>query len=162
MDFIWDFVDPGLFVSHLVNFAILFFLFKKFLGDHLVNMIQERRALLDKVSNADVEYDRRIAEAEAEKKSLIDEGVDHKNKLIEEAKLSAQQKADSIVADAEKNADGIAKKAHEKAAKLETDLKNNFVDGVKQTAHVVVKKLFNKDVGLEEKYLDELVSEFAK
>jgi hypothetical protein len=41
-------------------------------------------------------------------------------------------------------------------------LKNGFVDGVKQTAHIVVKKLFAKDISLQETYLDELVNEFAK
>gem|GEM_PF-5958241 len=64
MDFIRDFVDPGLFVSHLINFLILFFLFKHFLGDHLTNAIKTRREQMAKMENVDAEYEKIINTAE--------------------------------------------------------------------------------------------------
>lgn len=155
-------INIGILVAQLVNFAIILWLFKKFVGDKLTAGIVARRAELAKAEDATKVYEETMAKAEEDKKLLIEEGLSHKQKLIEEAKLAANQKADGIVANAEKTASTIEKKAEEKAAKLESDLKNGFVDGVKQTAHVVVKKLFAKDVSLQEKYLDELVNEFAK
>ena len=155
-------INIGVLVAQLINFAIILRLFKKFVWDKLSASIVARRAELAKAEDATKVYEETMAKAEEDKKQLIEEGLAHKQKLIEEAKLAATQKADGIVAQAEKSAASIEKKAEEKAAKLESDLQNGFVDWVKQTAHVVVKKLFAKDVPLQEKYLDELVNEFAK
>ncbi len=155
-------INRGILVAQLVNFGVILWLFKKFLGDKMSAAIVHRRAELAKAADASKVYEETLAQAEQEKKVLIDEGVAHKAKLIEEAQLTAQQKADTIIAGAEKQAASIERKADEKAAKLEKELKDGFVDGVKHTAGLVVKKLFTKDTTLQEKYLDELVTEFAK
>lgn len=42
---------------------------------------------------------------------------------------------------------------------MKVELQNSWIDGVKQTAQVVVKKLFNKDLDLKKDYLDMLVKE---
>jgi len=52
--------------------------------------------------------------------------------------------------------------ASEKAQHLESELKNEFVEGVKYTAHRVVNKLFNKDIDLEEAYLEQLANEAVR
>ena len=93
---------------------------------------------------------------------MIEEGVQHKNKLIEEAKAVAEQKANALVEQAEKQAASITAQAEEKAQHLEKELKDGFVDGVKQTAHMVVKKLFNEDKQLKDDYVAGLVKEFVK
>jgi F-type H+-transporting ATPase subunit b len=155
-------INVGVLVAQLINFALILFLFKKFVGDNITKAIIARRAELAKAEDATKVYEETLAKAEEEKKVLIEEGLAHKNKLIEETKQSANQKAEGILAAAEKSAGHIASQAESKAAKLEAELKNGFVDGVKKTAHVVVKKLFEKDVALQEAYLDELVQEFAK
>lgn len=152
----------GILIAQLINFTLIFFAFKYFVGNKLILAIKKRREELAKAEDATKIYDEIMQQAELDKKALIDEGLDHKNKLLEEAKLSAIQKGDAIIHAAEKNAISITQQAKQKAAKLETDLKMWFVDGVKKTTHVVVKKLFDKDVNLQEKYLDELVGDFVK
>jgi hypothetical protein len=42
---------------------------------------------------------------------------------------------------------------------MKQELEQNRTDGVKQTALVVVRKLFDKDVSLQQEYLDMLVKE---
>jgi len=162
MDFIRDFVDPGLFVSHLINFLILFFLFKHFLGDHLTNAIKTRREQMAKMENVDAEYEKIINTAEWEKKKIIDEALAHKNNVVAQAEQTATLKADKIIADAGARASNIETEAQEKAGHIQKELEDGFVDGVKKTAHTVVKKLFDKDVKLQEEYLVELAKEFSK
>lgn len=153
----WDLV-----VAQTINFLILWWLFYKFLGKHLTKVIAERREMLHKADNAEQAYEAKIAEAEEEKRVILDKAVQHKQALAQEATLNAQQKADAILAQAEKQAENITQKAEKQAAQLESELQENFSDWVKKTAHVVLKKLFEKDVQLEEKYLDGLVKEFVK
>jgi len=155
-------INVGVLVAQLINFALILFLFKKFVGDSITKALLARRAELAKAEDATKVYEETLVKAAEEKKLLIEEWLVHKNKLIEEAKQAATQKADGIIASAEKSAARIASQAEDKATKLETELKKWFVDGVKKTTHVVVKKLFEKNVALQEKYLDELVQEFAK
>lgn len=149
-------------IAQLINFGILFFAFKYLVGDKLAKAIMTRREELKKAENASVLYDELLSKAEQEKKKLIDEGVSHKQKLVEEAKIVAEKKADNIVMQAKKQAEHIEKAAHEKAQYLESELKNNFVSGVKYTAHRVVRKLFDKDIHLEEQYLEQLAQEAVK
>jgi len=84
-----------LILAQVINFWILFFIFKKFLWDSLVATIKERKEELNKLWNV-----------EADVKAKMD---------------AAQEKADKIIADAkakilemEKNADSLVKKNKEK------------------------------------------------
>lgn len=155
-------INWSVFVVQLINFALVYWLFHRFVAKPLIESLLYRREQVRKAEHAEQVYEETLAKAEEEKKAIITEAVDHKNKLVEQAQIAAKQKADGIVQQAQKAAQHIEEKAQQKAQKLEQELKNDFVDGVKQTAHVVVKKLFDKDVDLQQKYLDTLVSEFAK
>ena len=121
MDFIRDFVDPGLFVSHLINFLILFFLFKHFLGDYLANMIKTRREQIKRLENVDSEYEKIISQAELEKKKIVDEAVAHKSNVIWQAEQAATLKSDKIIADANARAGVIEQEAKEKAWTIQKD-----------------------------------------
>ncbi len=124
--------------------------------------IKERRDELAKAADASKIYDETMAKAEADKKAMIDEAVAHKNNVVQQAELAAQNKSDKILADAQATAWRIQDEAKQQAGKLEKDLEDNFVTWVKKTAYSVVKKLFNTDVSLQEKYLEELAKEFRK
>lgn len=52
--------------------------------------------------------------------------------------------------------------AQQKAGRLEQELKDGFLDGVKHTTQLVVNKLFAKDVNLQDSYVESLVKEFNK
>lgn len=131
-------------------------------GDKLSQSIADRREELRKAEDATRIYEETMAKAETEKKVIIDEAVAHKNNVIAQAEQSATLKADKILADASTRAESLEQEAKEKAGLLEKELEENFVDGVKRTAHTVVRKLFDKDVSLQEEYLGELAKEFSK
>jgi F0F1-type ATP synthase membrane subunit b/b' len=155
-------LNRSVLIAQAINFLIILWLFKWLVGDKLATMIATRREELKKAEGANKIYEDIIHKAEAEKKALIDEAVAHKNSVIAQAEQAATLKADKIIADAGTRADNIASEAQEKAWRVEKELEENFIDGVKRTAHTVVKKLFDKDVSLQEEYLVELAKEFSK
>lgn len=155
-------LNRSILIAQAINFLIILWLFKWLIGDKLSKSIATRREELKKAEGAAKIYEDTMAKAEEEKKAMIDEAVAHKNSVVAQAEQAAVLKADKIIADAWARAEGIEKEAHEKASHIQKELEDGFVDGVKKTAHTVVKKLFDKDVNLQEEYLVELAKEFGK
>jgi F0F1-type ATP synthase membrane subunit b/b' len=87
--------------------------------------------------------------------------VQRKEEIVAEAALLAKKRADEIVALAEKQSERIQSEATQKAANLEKELKDGFVDGVRNTTKLIVTKLVNDDVTLQNTYIDGLVQEFV-
>lgn len=149
-------------LGQVINFAILFFLFRKFLTKPIVKAIEERRTLIKKLEGADLAYDKRMEEARQESDVVIQEGLRKKENLIAEAGVLATKRKDEILKEARLKANDIIKEAESKNNNLELELKNNFANGVKQTSLSVLKKLFTKDKQFQSAYLDEIVSEITK
>jgi len=59
-------------------------------------------------------------------------------------------------------ADKILSDAENKAKSLENELEKNFIDGVKKTSLLVVKKLLQKDKDIKKEYLNEAVKEVTE
>jgi len=100
-----DDLKLGVVIAQMINFWILFFIFKHFLGEKIVKAIEERRAHLSKFDDAEIQVKEKIEAAEKQAEELI---------------ISARNQAIEI----ESNADGIAKKNIEKSkekASMEAD-----------------------------------------
>lgn len=146
-------------VAQIINFLILFFLFKKFLTKPITTIIQDRRSLIIKLENADKVYDERLEAARLESKEIVQEWMNRKEKLIIEAWVLADKKRDEILADAKMQSEKVITGAKNRAKILETELEKNFVDWVKRTSLLVVKKLIQKDRDIKKDYLDEAIKE---
>lgn len=143
----------------LINFAILYRVLNKYASKPILNALEKRKTLMDKLENADQEYADMIAKAKEESQNIIADGMKHKNDIINEAKTLAEKTRDGIIENGHKEADKITKNAEHKAKLLEEDLTNKFADGVKSTTEVVVKKLIQKDTAIQSDYLDTLIKE---
>jgi len=148
--------------AQIINFWILFFLFRKFLTKPISDVIIERRALIKKLENADKAYDEKLEIAKLEARDIVQEWMDRKETLLTEAWILADKKKEEIIADAKVQSKKIMSNAESKAKTLEAELERNFSDGVKKTASLVVKKLINKDKKLQQEYLDEAIKEAIK
>ncbi len=155
-------LNRSLLIAQAINFLIILWLFKWLIGDKMSKAIAKRREELKKAEWAAKIYEETMAKAEEEKKAMINEAISHKNSVIAQAEQAATLKADKIIADAWARANLIEVEAKEKASHIEKELESSFVDGVKSTAHAVVRKLFDKDVSLQDEYLTELAKEFSK
>ncbi len=145
--------------AQIINFLILFFLFRKFLTKPITNIIHERRELIKKLENADKAYEEKLEIAKFEAKDIVQEGMDRKEKILLEAGLLADKKKEEIMSDAKIQSDKIIQTAEMKSKILESELEKSFVDWIKKTSLLVVKKLINKDKDIKKDYLDEAIKE---
>jgi len=60
-------------VAQIINFLILFFLFKKFLTKPIATIIEDRRDLIKKLENADKVYEEKLEDARLQAKNIINE-----------------------------------------------------------------------------------------
>ena len=67
MDIHWDLV-----IAWIINFLILVFLFRKLLGDKIVQEVEKRKALLEKLKKADDEYKKMIEFARKESYLILE------------------------------------------------------------------------------------------
>ena len=145
--------------AQIINFWILFFLFKKFLTKPISKVILERRALIKKLKNADKAYDEKLEIAKLEAREIVQDGIDRKDKLLSEAGLLADKKKEEMIAEAKIQSDKLLNNAESKAKTLESELEKSFVDGIKRTSLLVIKKLIKKDKDIKKEYLDAAISE---
>ena len=143
----------------IINLVIFFWLFRHFVGAKIAAALEERRALHQKLHNADAEYHNIITAAQAQKTLLIQEGIEHKQSLITEGQALAQKQSDSLISTATTQAQDIITNATHQSELMQSELQTHRAQSVKQTAGVIVHKLIGKDMALQSEYLDALVSE---
>lgn len=133
----------------LANLAILFFLVKKFLYKPVKNMLEKRRADIDK-EYSDAETARaeavRDRDAYAEKLSGAKSEADA---IISSAVSVAKARENEIVEDARKEAEGILHKAREDAElemrRAESAIKDEIVDVSALLTEKLLEREINKD-----------------
>ncbi len=157
----WDISIWGI-IAQIINFGILFFLFSKFLTKPITNMVEKRRELIKKLEQAELSYSEKINEAEEEKKTIINDAMIEKEKIIMEAWMLASKRKEEILDEAKNKANLLIEDAEVKSKHLWDELEKNFISSVKKTSKMVVNKLFNKDIELKEKYLDEILAWIKK
>lgn len=93
-------IDISLILAQLINFLILFFLFKRYVAVYLNKMIEQRNATVEKVQNFEQYYDKRVAELQDMEKKMIDEAKEEAQDLLEQAESISQKKASEVIAQA--------------------------------------------------------------
>lgn len=154
MDFHLDLILAG-----IVNFLLLVFLFRKLLGDKIVQEVEKRKAILEKLKRADDEYKKMIEFAHKESGLIIEKAEKRKKDLIHEAHLIAEEEKSKILKDAQHKADLVVADAEREGEKLEKELKENWVLSVKETSKKVVKRLLKHEKVLEDEYFGVLVED---
>lgn len=145
-----------------VNLVIFFWIFKYFFADKIISAVEERKQMLDKIKNAEKEYNDIVENAKSESESIINKALDHENKIIEEAKSTAEKKKEEIIQQAQKEADKIKDSAKEEFENYKKELEENWEEWVKRTSKEVVKKIFGEDKSLQDEYISKLAKDFKK
>ncbi len=144
----------------LFNIVLFLIIFKYFFADSIISAVDKRRQLLSKLKKAEQEYEEIIKNAEEKKQEILNQALEHKQKLIEEAKALAYTEREKIIKEASKQADEIVESAKAYWEKLKKELIENWERSLKETSKAVVLKLFENNIDLQEKYLDEVVKQF--
>lgn len=154
MDIHWDLVLAG-----VINFLVLVFLFRKLLGDKIVQEVERRKEMLEKLKKADDEYKKMIEFAHKESGLILEKAEKKKKDLIHEAHLIAEEEKSKIIKEAQHKAELMITDAKQDTEKLEKELKANWVASVKETSKKVVKRLLKHDKVLEDEYFGVLVED---
>ena len=103
-------------IFELINFAILFWLLKRYAYKPIVNALENRRKFIaDSLAEADAARSERD-KVVAERVEILEKARQHAAAIVTDARKEAEAKKNEIIADAESTADHIVEQA-----KRETD-----------------------------------------
>lgn len=127
-----DNLNLSVIVAQIINFLILFFLFKHFLWEKIVKAIEDRRAKLEALENSDELAKEKISDAEAEAKKIKDEARKAAQELQQKNDELIKRNTEIKLSEADKKAQAIIDSAirdieKERWSMLE-EIKNKVID----------------------------------
>ena len=152
-------IHVDLVLAWIINFLIIVLLFRKILWDKIVQQVEERKAMLKKLKKADDEYKKMIEFARKESDLIISKAEKRKDALIHEGHLIAEEDKKKIIKEWQYKVELMKADARRENEKLERQLKEEWVDSVKQTSKKVVKRLLKQDKELADDYFWVLVED---
>jgi len=152
-------IHVDLVIAWIINFFILVFLFRKLLWDKIVEQVEERKTMLEKLKKADDEYKRMIEFARKESDLIISKAEKKKEDLIHEAHLIAEEDKKRIIKEGQRKVELMKADAMRENEKLEKQLKEEWIESVKDTSKMVVKRLLKQDKELANEYFWVLVED---
>lgn len=152
-------IHVDLVIAWIINFLILVLLFRKILWDKIVQQVEERKTMLKKLKKADDEYKKMIEFARKESDLIISRAEKRKDALIHEGHLIAEEDRKKIIKEWQYKVELMKADARRENEKLERQLKEEWVDSVKQTSKKVVKRLLKQDKELADDYFWVLVED---
>lgn len=90
-------IDLWIVVAQIINFSILFFIFKKFVSDSMVDLVEERKALLDKLYKADIYYDEKVKNANTRSEQIINDAHKSAKELLTQSEEIASEKTQKML-----------------------------------------------------------------
>lgn len=104
--------------TQIVNFTILLFLLTKFAYKPILDLLENRRKLVDKGLKDAETAEKSLAKANEDSSKIIQDAYSEANKIIEEAKAGAATEAKEIVLKANDQADKVVARAQAEADSL--------------------------------------------
>ena len=125
-------LNYSIIIAQLINFGILYGIFKYFIADKLNARIAQRKQQLEKLRKAEEHYDEKMALAEENKKRMLEETRMTTSELMRESEAIAKQKASDIFAKANSDALAILEWGHREVEKerksMLAQMKEHIVD----------------------------------
>lgn len=132
-------------IAQLINFWILFWIFKHFLGDKLAAAISTRREQVESFDNTEKELAEKIEAAEAESKKILDDARNQANNITSDATELAKKSKEKIIAEAQMEADSKKKNALADIEKERLSMVNEMKDKVVDLSLKLNEKIFKDE-----------------
>jgi len=130
-------------LAQIINFWIIFFIFKYFLWDKIVSIIEKRREQLASLDNSDSVVAKKMMEAEEESKKLIDEARQKAHSIETTSEDLAKKEYARKLKEAEAKAQAIEDSATRDIEKQKIDMVNSLKDRVLEISLQLNSKLFD-------------------
>lgn len=132
-------------LASLINFWIVFFVFKYFLGEKIVSIIEERRGSVKALEEAEDVAKSKLEEAQKEVDSIIEEARKKASEIQSYAEELAKQNSNAIIERSEKEAAFLLDNARSQIEKEKLDMENNMKDKILDLSLKLNSKIFNKE-----------------
>mgnify|MGYP005985881273 FL=1 len=140
-----DDLKLGVVIAQIINFGILFFLFKHFLWEKIVKAIEERRAHLQKFDNAEQQVREKEEEAKLKADSIINEARNKSAEITKNADEIAKQNIEKSKQKAEMEANSIVSNAQSSMEKERLSMMGEIKTKVVDLSLRLNKKMFSKE-----------------
>ncbi len=132
-------------IAQIINFTILFLIFKKFLWDKIVKSIEERRKKIIELNQAEEEIKIKKEKAEEEKEQIIIKAREKWLIIEKDATTLAKKNREKIIAEAEIQAESIKTWAMNDIKKERLSMVNSIKKEVINLSLILNEKLFDKE-----------------
>ncbi len=154
-------INTKLFIAQLVNFAILFFVLKKFVYQPLLQVLEERKKKIEKGIKSAEQAERKLAEISEKEKKILEKAQEKAQKILLEAERKAEENRRLATEETTTEINKMMKKADEEIEKKKeqmlTDLKKDLAQlVVSATEKVLAQKIDEKS---DEKIIDKAIAE---
>ena len=137
-------IDSWLVVAQIINFSILFFIFKKFVSDSMIDLVEERKKLLDKLYKADSIYDEKVKSAEIKSEQIIQDAHNNAKQFYEQSKEITSQTVQSLIEKANNEVKYILESRKKELEKERVDMLDELEDDAIELSLKLNEKLFSK------------------
>ena len=140
-----DDLKLGVIIAQIINFGILFFIFKHFLGAKIVAAIEERRKHLRASAEAEDLAAQKQIEAQAEAEKIIDAARMKASEIESYADEMSKNNAAKIIERAENEADHIVKSGSDSVEKQRLDMISAMKEKIINLSLKLNSKIFDKE-----------------
>lgn len=157
-------IDWAKFTAQTINFLIVLAVLWKFAYRPVLNMLAERKRLIEEGLAGAEKGRTALLEAEAQRRKILSEAEARADKMVAEARAAADAQGAQRLADAASQAEALVKKAQEAMARersqLEADMRKELGRLVARTTEKVVGRVLTPQD--EERLRKEAVEQVAR
>lgn len=139
-------LNIGIILAQIINFTILVFLFKHFLGSKIAAAIAERREKIKNIEFADSKADEKIHQAELEAVNIINEAKQKAEQMKKDSEILAKKNKDKILQDAEMESNSLLNSARADIEKMKNTMFESIKTKIVDISLKLNKQLFDKEV----------------
>ena len=132
-------------IAQIINFWILFFIFKHFLWKKIIEAIDSRREYLVLSENAEKEAWKKIEEAKSNAEDILKKAREKALEIERSAEHISKQNASYIINQAEKDADYILKRTEEDLEMSRISMINSMKTKIVDLSLKLNQKLFKNE-----------------
>lgn len=132
-------------LAQLINFWILFFIFKKFLWEKIVSAIEERRKHLQASNEAEDIAKSKVEEAEKEVENILENARKKASEIEKSAEEISKQNSAKSLAKATRDSEYILWSAQSQIEKDRLDMENSMKSKILDLSLRLSSKIFSKE-----------------
>lgn len=136
-------IDSWLVVAQIINFSILFFIFKKFVSDSMIDLVDERKTLLDRLYKADIYYDEKVKSADTKSEQIIQDAHNQAKQFFDQSKEITSQTIQNLIEKANVEVKYILESWKNKVEKERVEMLEELEEDAIDLSIKLNKKLFS-------------------